>query len=211
MTIKAGVLMVSPDTSKVLIVINKNTMGPKNLKFGLPKGHIEDKESIIKCAARELREETGIHVHLKDTDNTLNTTDTTYYLIKASKCTIPKPMDNTEIGASKWVTWKKIMKTDCNRGLRMIREKIKNKKNTLFNLLKSLPLRKIKLAHLKPPYKQIHSHAKKLEHDHSTSTRITGSTSLPTKSSSFTSKSAPYISSTIPGKTTTDWDESDLP
>jgi 8-oxo-dGTP pyrophosphatase MutT (NUDIX family) len=154
MTLKAGVIMVSPDNTKLLIVINRGTMEPDNLKFGLPKGHIEKHESVLYCAMRELKEETGIRTSIFKTDKKIVVSETTYYLIKASRYLKPVPQDNTEIGESKWVTWDELMKTDCNRGLRLIRDKLKKKPSSLMKTLEELKPRKISLCNMKPRIKQ---------------------------------------------------------
>jgi len=162
MTVKAGVIMVSPDTKKVLVVVNRNTMGPLNLKFGLPKGHIEGKEPVTHCAMRELKEETGIVSRVCKADKRIVVSETTYFLVKAHKCLNPIPQDATEIGDSRWVDWDMVMDTDCNRGLRLIRDKIKNPKSPLMENLKSLKPRKIGFCHMKPNIKQETTHEKDL-------------------------------------------------
>jgi len=154
MTIKAGVIMVSPDTKKILIVINRNTMGPDNLKFGLPKGHVEKRELVSHCAMRELKEETGIVSRVFKTDKHIVISETTYFLVKAHECLSPSPMDSNEIGDSRWVVWDDIMNTDCNRGLRLMRNKIKSKNSTLMKTLKELKPRKVGLCPVKTYIKQ---------------------------------------------------------
>ena len=162
MTVKAGVIMVSPDTKKVLVVVNRNTMGPLNLKFGLPKGHIEGKEPVTHCAMRELKEETGLVSRVCKADKRIIVSETTYFLIKAHKCLSPIPQDNTEIGDSRWVEWGDVMSTDCNRGLRLIRDKINNSKSSLLKNLQSLKPRKIGLCRMKPSIKQESSYEKNM-------------------------------------------------
>lgn len=154
MTVKAGVIMVSPDTKKVLVVVNRNTMGPLNLKFGLPKGHIEGKEPVTHCAMRELKEETGLVSRVCKADKRIVVSETTYFLVKAHQCLNPVPQDATEIGESRWVDWDAVMSTDCNRGLRLIRDKIKNPKSSLLKNLQSLKPRKIGTCRMKPSIKQ---------------------------------------------------------
>jgi ADP-ribose pyrophosphatase YjhB (NUDIX family) len=164
MTIKAGVIMVSPDTQKLLVVVNRANMKPTNLKFGLPKGHIEGKEPVAHCAMRELQEETGLLSRVFKSDKRVVVSETTYYLVKAHKCLNPTPQDNTEIGDSRWVTWDEMMSTDCNRGLRLIRDKIKNPKSSLMDNLKALKPRKIGLCNMKPRIKQEPTYEKDMGH-----------------------------------------------
>lgn len=151
--------MVSPDTSKILVVVNRGTMGPDNLKFGLPKGHVEKKEQISQCAMRELREETGLVARVFRKDVKVVVSETTYYLVKAHACIPPTPHDCTEIGDSRWVTWDDIMSTDCNRGLRLIRDKLKKKESKLMTQLRELKPRKIGKCFIKPSVNQKVIHA----------------------------------------------------
>jgi hypothetical protein len=132
---KAGVILTNRDTTKLLIVINKNCM--KTLKFGLPKGHREKNETMEECARRELKEETGIILRVSPKDPKIVVSETVYYLIKSKTMPYPAPQDNTEIGDSRWVTWDQMIHTDCNRGLRLIRDKIV-KGNTFMQRLKNL-------------------------------------------------------------------------
>lgn len=53
--IKAGVIL--NNTNNKLLIIQS-----RNFKWGFPKGGIEKDESIVKCASRELREETTISI-----------------------------------------------------------------------------------------------------------------------------------------------------
>lgn len=148
---KAGVILTNKDTTKVLVVINKNSM--EELKFGLPKGHREGKETIDACAARELKEETGIIIRVSPKDPKIVVSETTYYLIKANYMPAPSPQDCKEIGEARWVTWNDIYNTDCNRGLRLIRDKLQ--KGTQFiKRLRDLTPRSIGIVRIKPKQKQ---------------------------------------------------------
>ncbi|MBN8550254.1 MAG: NUDIX domain-containing protein [Deltaproteobacteria bacterium] len=55
---RIGVGVILKDGNKVLLGLRKNSHGPGTWSF--PGGHLEFGESIIECAARELREETGL-------------------------------------------------------------------------------------------------------------------------------------------------------
>lgn len=154
MTLKAGVVMVSPDTKQLLVVINRGATNP--LKFGLPKGHVEKSELVSHCAVRELREETGLVVKLYKSDYKMVVAETTYYFIKAHSCITPSPQDDTEIAESRWVYWEDIMKTDCNRGLRLLRDKLRKKDNALMTRLMKLKPRKIEKN--RALHKQIRTH-----------------------------------------------------
>lgn len=148
---KAGVILTNRDTTKVLVVINKNCM--EHLKYGLPKGHREKNESTEQCASRELKEETGIILRVSPKDPKVIVSETVYYLIKSNANPKPSPQDDTEIGDARWVPWGSIMNTDCNRGLRLIRDKIKNG-NHFMKRMKSLVPRSVGVIRNKKVQKQ---------------------------------------------------------
>jgi 8-oxo-dGTP pyrophosphatase MutT (NUDIX family) len=121
--IRAGVILTNSDSSKILVVVNNDNV--KETKFGLPKGHLEPGETIYQCATRELKEETGILARVSPKDPKVKLCNGTYYLLKANGQPMPIPQDGGEILYSRWVTWDEICTTDCNRGLRAIRERYK--------------------------------------------------------------------------------------
>jgi len=134
---KAGVILTNRDTSKVLVVINKNCMD--RLKYGLPKGHREKGETVECCAQRELREETGIILRVSPKDVSVKAGETLYYVLKAHKMLKPNPQDMTEIGDARWVSWEDVKNTDCNRGLRIIREQLTRGSRLMKKLRESRP------------------------------------------------------------------------
>jgi len=52
--VKAGSFVIDPDTDKILLVQSRGQM------WGPPKGTLQDDETVINCAIREVFEETGI-------------------------------------------------------------------------------------------------------------------------------------------------------
>ena len=152
---KAGVILTNRDTTKLLVVINKNCMD--DLKYGLPKGHREGNEPIEECARRELKEETGVIVRVSPKDPKVIVSETVYYLIKVKFMPSPLPQDNTEIGDARWISWDDLLVTDCNRGLRLIRDKLKNGSNFM-NRMKELVPRSVGIVRNKP--KQIQNEKK---------------------------------------------------
>lgn len=148
---KAGVILTNRDATKLLIVINKNCM--ENLKFGLPKGHRENREPMEECARRELKEETGVIVRVSPKDPKVVVSETVYYLIKVKDMPKPMPQDSGEIGDARWVSWEDVYRTDCNRGLRLIRDKLQNG-STFMKKLKNLIPRSVGIVRNKPSVKQ---------------------------------------------------------
>ena len=58
--LRSGVIARTFDKQGILVVLGKNG------KYSLPKGVIENSESLSDCAKRETYEETGVNVELKD-------------------------------------------------------------------------------------------------------------------------------------------------
>jgi hypothetical protein len=154
MTLKAGVILTNFDTTKVLVVVNKDCVDSGIVKYGLPKGHREEKETVVACAMRELREETGLMVRISKADPKVVVSETTYFLIKASRMFNPRPQDLKEIGECGWVTWDEIMKNDCNRGLRLIKRKLEVDGGSLTKRLEALKPRAIGIIRKKNDIKQ---------------------------------------------------------
>jgi ADP-ribose pyrophosphatase YjhB (NUDIX family) len=59
-----GIIVV--EGNKVLLVRNEKNSGYNDLAYGLPAGRVEENESEITAAARELKEETGLTASEKD-------------------------------------------------------------------------------------------------------------------------------------------------
>jgi len=153
MTLKAGVILTNFNTTKVLVVINKDCIESGIVKYGLPKGHRDKDETVVACAMRELREETSLLVRISRTDPKVVVSETTYFLVKASKMFNPSPQDLNEIGHCAWVEWKDVLGSDCNRGLRLIKRKLEENGSIMKRLLGLKP-RSIGIVHKKNEYKQ---------------------------------------------------------
>lgn len=153
MTLKAGVILTNFNTTKVLVVINKECIESGIVKYGLPKGHRDKDEHVAECAMRELREETSLLVRISRTDPKVVVSETTYFLVKASKMFNPSPQDLNEIGQCAWVEWKEVLGSDCNRGLRLIKRKLEENGSIMKRLLGLKP-RSVGIVRKKSEYKQ---------------------------------------------------------
>ena len=103
-----------------LLIIYQN----ESKKWGLPKGHLDDKEfahkKFLDCAKRELYEETGIylnhHRHVKI--GTYIIKNKLFYIYQILCDTLlTNPIDSTEIGNSTWINLKDLInmnKNECN-------------------------------------------------------------------------------------------------
>ena len=58
--IGCGGIIISNEFNNILCVMNKYTYKAKEYKWGLPKGRIENNETYLECAKREIYEETGL-------------------------------------------------------------------------------------------------------------------------------------------------------
>ena len=117
---ECGVILFDKNLEKVLIIFQK-----ESLKWGLPKGHLEEKEKLnnkyFDCAKRELLEETGIMIsnHKHKKLGTFVIRDKLFYVLQLLKeISIYQPIDTTEIGAIRWLWIKDLFsfmnKYNCN-------------------------------------------------------------------------------------------------
>ena len=95
---KAGTIIFTTDFSKVLLVLNN--YNPYNMKWGLPKGHLDKTDdSFEECASRELMEETGIKINISKDDKFIKINNTKYFIYVLDKDIINnlRPLDTNEI------------------------------------------------------------------------------------------------------------------
>jgi ADP-ribose pyrophosphatase YjhB (NUDIX family) len=102
---RCGIIAFNPSCEKVICIQNK-TMFDKYgvVQWGLPKGHMEEKDrNYSSCASREFKEETGI-IHRLDQRCHLfkRVNNTMYYPIIVSDRVRIAPRDTVEIMAAEW-------------------------------------------------------------------------------------------------------------
>ena len=111
---KAGVLIFDKSQRKVLAV--KNCYNPNNPKWGLPKGHMEEDEDFIRCAKRELYEETGLVIDIKDDDPYIKINNSIYYVYFVLNIVDNiTPIDTNEINESRFVEINELLSFNSNR------------------------------------------------------------------------------------------------
>lgn len=103
--IRCGIIAFNPSCENVICIQNK-TMFDKYgvVQWGLPKGHMEEKDrNYSSCASREFKEETGI-VHRLEQKHHLfkRVNNTMYYPIIVSDRVRIAPRDTVEIMAAEW-------------------------------------------------------------------------------------------------------------
>lgn len=120
---KAGAIITNHDYTKVLCVMNQESEYMCEYKWGLPKGHKEQKESNAKCCLREVREEVGINLRLSKFEHPyIIVYDTCYYLFCFNTQKFYYPRDKNEISKVRWKKLRYIVNENMNRGLRAVVE-----------------------------------------------------------------------------------------
>lgn len=98
---KGGVVIFNNNFTKVLLVRNNYHPHPKFQKWGLPKGHLKNTEKIHECATRELLEETGLSIKIKNSDKYVRVNNSNYYIYHTDENIINdvNTIDTNEISA----------------------------------------------------------------------------------------------------------------
>ena len=112
---RAGVILYRESSDEFLLVQSKYS-----LKWGFPKGMCEKHETIIDCAMRELKEETGCI--LDKTDRLITTIiirDCEYFVVHTDRdiCINKSECDVTEINDIQWTKRNDIQFISKNSGL----------------------------------------------------------------------------------------------
>ena len=80
---KAGIFIYDKNKNKILLVQSRGQF------WGIPKGTMQDSESIVDCAIREVYEETGLSIskdHINKSITILNRS--TYFYFEMDECSI---------------------------------------------------------------------------------------------------------------------------
>lgn len=114
-------IVVGPD-GRILMV--RRGHEPARGTWSVPGGRVEPGETDAEATAREVREETGVHVHVGTYVGTAQVpTDGTRYAIAAYRCTPVDGIDPQQVCAGDdadeagWFTPAEIRGLDCSPGL----------------------------------------------------------------------------------------------
>jgi len=102
---RCGVIAFNEDMTKVLCICNKFIYDKCGFElWGLPKGHLEEKDKVYSnCASRELFEETGVRYNINQTKCVFKRINNTiYYPIILKERSNLKPFDKKEILKVEW-------------------------------------------------------------------------------------------------------------
>ena len=101
-----GCIMLSLNTNReyIMVCINSNRSG----KWGLPKGHLETKETFAECAIRETYEETGVRVKTSEIMGYIKIKQGIYFILYKDRQTLFNIVDQNEINSVSWLSEKQL-------------------------------------------------------------------------------------------------------
>jgi len=104
---KSGILLYDKKTNSILIVQSRGNL------WGIPKGTVENGESYIDCAFREVLEETGLNLLTHKLESSVTIGNSIYYLVYHEKCDVDvqKNNENNDVNSIGWI------KLDCLKEL----------------------------------------------------------------------------------------------
>lgn len=116
---KAGIILFDHSFQKVLLIKTEWYTDDKilNCKWGLPKGHKNNDESLMECAIRETYEETGLNIIINNTHPSIKVKNTTYfiYVLDKNESSIFTPKDKKEITECVFVPLSYLNNLDLNQ------------------------------------------------------------------------------------------------
>lgn len=130
--IKCGGIILNKTFDKILLVCNNYS---PDEKWGLPKGHRENKETYATCALREIHEETGLDIYINDSMTKIKVFNTFYFPLITDDSKKLIPIDTNEIKYVKWFNIKELANISLNRDTRCV---VKTKLNLIKKILSDL-------------------------------------------------------------------------
>lgn len=120
---KCGGIIISPDMTRVLCVLNRQSFEKGEKKWGFPKGHRSPGEDVSGCARREIYEETSLKFDHKRLDRSCIIHNNVYFVIRVefdydTLCST----DLNEICKVEWKTLEELRTMNLNRDLKQFVE-----------------------------------------------------------------------------------------
>lgn len=116
-----GIIIVKRDLEKNLYLL---VQGRYTGKWSFPKGHSNENEEPLKCALREINEETGID-NLPEASDFLEIGYGNYYVFNLRDMLELSPKDTKEIMNIKWVSLDEMEHMALNADVSLYRKKMK--------------------------------------------------------------------------------------
>ena len=165
---KCGGIIINPDMTRVLCVLNRQSFEKGEKKWGLPKGHRSPGEDVAECALREIYEETSLQFDRKRLDRSCIIHNNVYFVIHVQfDYTTLCSTDSNEICKVEWKTLEELSTMNLNRDLKQFVEFTKGKSFQSCLPYKGMHM-PIKRTHRKPCRMYNSSHPKARNHMHNT-------------------------------------------
>ena len=123
---KAGCILLNKKNKTIALVCRKG-------KYSFPKGHLEDNETLIECAIRETKEETGHNCHIIEKDkvkiinykNSINEDVQNYFYFAIDDGIADEDIKKKDKEKTEWVKYIDVENTLSHQNLKDFWQKIK--------------------------------------------------------------------------------------
>ena len=130
-TKRAGAIIYNTTCEEIIVIMNRWSAYNLEFKWGCPKGHRKDGESILDCAIREVFEETGLLFKITSKTPYICLSDTIYYMFRVPNVIKLQTHDDKEICEICWKSFDELAHLNKNRALRLICKICPHQKNIL--------------------------------------------------------------------------------
>ena len=117
--IKCGAAIFTEDLKYIVLIQNNYSYNSGIEQWGLPKGKLEYNETYESCTKREINEETGLQINIKNLMFKKKVMSNYYFSVFLKNKEFLNPKDNVEIKSAKWFRVKDLDTTPINRETRL--------------------------------------------------------------------------------------------
>lgn len=133
-TKKAGCILVNKNNKTIALVNRKG-------EYSFPKGHLEDNETLVECALRETKEETGHNCHIIETEPISILHYTTprgenvecYYYLAIDDGITTNTINDEDKEITEWINYEKIEEKISHKNLKELWYEIKFEVEKILN------------------------------------------------------------------------------